>query len=165
MRTPEEIKQAKRDWGQRDYAANREKYIARAKQWQKDHPERTYAKSKRYRAKYRERYNAAQKRWADNNSEKRKEIAHRSYRKYGTYHVRLRQLRQKLVTVGDLTDIEKVYHRCAELRQWFTGLVVDHIIPISKGGTHEPNNLQIIYDFENRRKNARLDYKPKVVFV
>jgi 5-methylcytosine-specific restriction endonuclease McrA len=59
--------------------------------------------------------------------------------------------------------IRKIYARAAQLRQWFD-VVVDHKIPLSKGGEHEPSNLQIIYAFENLRKHARSDYVPSVSF-
>ncbi len=184
MRTPEQIKQAKREWGQRDYAAKHEEYKLRAKLWQRANPERAYAKAKRYRAKYRERYNAAQKKWRDNNPEKVKGIAHKTYRKHGAkylegvkkrlgmeryrarclHHVRLREARKKLLTIGDVTDIAKVYERARWWKQWFD-VAVDHIIPLSRNGTHEATNLQIIYGFENNRKYNNANYKPKVVFV
>jgi hypothetical protein len=94
----------------------------------------------------------------------------KSWRKTDTGRLRscrdasLRRARQRLATVGDLTDIAKIYERCAELRRWFA-VEVDHVISLARGGTHEAKNLQIIYDFENRRKHARLDYKPRVIFV
>jgi 5-methylcytosine-specific restriction endonuclease McrA len=60
--------------------------------------------------------------------------------------------------------ITAIYRRCQELRQWFS-VVVDHIIPLSRGGMHEAANLQIIYDFENSRKHTNINYKPKVIFL
>jgi hypothetical protein len=184
MRTPEQIKQAKREWGQRDYITNREKYKLRAKLWRLANSERGYAISKRWRAKHREQYNAAQKKWRDDNPEKVKEIAHQTYRKHGAkyleavkkrlgikayrtrglYHQTLRRARKKHLTVGDLTEIAKVYERARWWKQWFN-IVVDHIIPLSRNGTHEAKNLQIIYGFENNRKYNNGNYKPKVVFL
>jgi len=35
---------------------------------------------------------------------------------------------------------------------------VDHIIPLSKGGLHHPDNLQVIPAEDNLKKNAKLDY-------
>ena len=37
---------------------------------------------------------------------------------------------------------------------------VDHRVPISKGGLHEPSNLWVIPAAENLRKSARLDWNP-----
>ena len=33
---------------------------------------------------------------------------------------------------------------------------VDHIVPVSKGGQHHPDNLQVLTRVENRRKGAKL---------
>jgi 5-methylcytosine-specific restriction endonuclease McrA len=75
-----------------------------------------------------------------------------------------RRAMKRNVTVGDLTAIAKIYERAKEWRQWFD-VVVDHIIPLIKGGTHEASNLQIIYGFDNARKHDSLTYKPRVVFL
>jgi hypothetical protein len=70
---------------------------------------------------------------------------------------------KRKVTVGDLTEIAKVYERRSWWGQWFD-VVVDHIVPLFHGGTHEAKNLQIIYRFENSRKGRSLNYKPRVIF-
>ena len=77
---------------------------------------------------------------------------------------RAREVKKRNVTVGDLTAIAGIYEKAAWWRRWFD-VVVDHRIPIAKGGTHEVSNLQIIYRSENAEKLARLDYNPKVVFL
>jgi 5-methylcytosine-specific restriction endonuclease McrA len=51
----------------------------------------------------------------------------------------------------DLTEEEKkcitdMYLKCPK------GYEVDHIIPISKGGKHHPDNLQYLTVTENRKK-------------
>jgi len=71
---------------------------------------------------------------------------------------------QRAATIGDLTEIAKVYERAKWWRQWFD-VAVDHIIPLSKNGTHEASNLQIIYAFENAIKHTNSEYKPRVVFM
>jgi 5-methylcytosine-specific restriction endonuclease McrA len=71
---------------------------------------------------------------------------------------------KKRNTLRSLVEIEKIYVRAAELRQWFD-VVVDHIIPLAKGGAHAPDNLQIIYAYENARKGTQLDYTPDIVFL
>jgi 5-methylcytosine-specific restriction endonuclease McrA len=68
------------------------------------------------------------------------------------------------VTIGDLVEIRKVYDRRAWWGQWFD-VVVDHIIPFARGGTHEASNLQIIYRRENELKWTKSDYKPRVIFL
>jgi hypothetical protein len=76
----------------------------------------------------------------------------------------IRRARERAATIGDLIDIHKIYERCNWWKQWFD-VVVDHAISLARGGTHEAKNLQIIYRFENEKKGARLDYKPRVIFT
>ncbi len=66
--------------------------------------------------------------------------------------------------VGDQRRVRAVYRRAAWWRSVGFPVVVDHIVPLSKGGAHSPENLQIIYGSENAKKGARLDYQPSVVF-
>lgn len=71
--------------------------------------------------------------------------------------------RKKGAVIGNRKALVRVYKRAEELRKWFN-VAVDHIIPISKGGHHSADNLQIIYASENRKKWDRLDYTPSVIF-
>ena len=58
---------------------------------------------------------------------------------------------------ADLNLIEEIYvaRMCAQM---YTGLPVhvDHKIPISKGGLHHEDNLQLMYGSENQSKGDRL---------
>ena len=48
-------------------------------------------------------------------------------------------------------EISYIYEDAAAI-----GYHVDHIVPISKGGKHEPSNLQIVSPAYNRSKGAKL---------
>ena len=52
----------------------------------------------------------------------------------------------------DVRLLQEIYAHCPK------GYEVDHIIPISKGGLHHPDNLQYLPRFENRSKKDKLDY-------
>ena len=69
----------------------------------------------------------------------------------------------KLNQTPVLTDLEKqkisLYYKISAYLGDFWH--VDHAIPLSKGGLHHPDNLQIISAEENLKKNASLDYKIK----
>jgi 5-methylcytosine-specific restriction endonuclease McrA len=79
-------------------------------------------------------------------------------------NIKAYKARKRKATIGDITEIAKVYERRNWWRQGFD-VVIDHIIPLAKGGSHEAGNLQIIYRSENLRKRDQLDYKPHVIFI
>ena len=53
----------------------------------------------------------------------------------------------------DVKKLQEIYRNCPP------GHEVDHIIPISKGGLHTPENLQYLTVSENRSKGAKLDWQ------
>jgi hypothetical protein len=59
------------------------------------------------------------------------------------------------VSSTDLSQIElltQIYLQCPE------GYTVDHIIPLSKGGKHSPENLQYLTLSVNSKKGAKIDF-------
>lgn len=122
-----------------------------ASAWGKRFPAKRSVQQKLYRNRHPERRKAICAHWFKTNKPKARSYcaARRARCKVG------KKLRQA---------IEKIYTRAHELQQWFD-VVVDHTIPLAKGGRHHPANLQIIYRIENLQKGARLDYAPSVVFV
>ncbi len=150
-------------WMRKWRAAHPEESRERGRKWRIDNPERAKEMDRRSRENNRDRRVAYTTKWNANNPDKRSVYKKKWESDNPGYHV-ARDAKQRLVTVGDLTAIAKVYERAKWWRRWFD-VAVDHIIPLSRSGTHEANNLQIIYTFENCRKGARLDYKPRVVFT
>lgn len=57
------------------------------------------------------------------------------------------------------TRMSQIYKYAHNLRSHGLRVQVDHKIPLSKGGLHHPNNLQIIPKFENGAKHCNADYK------
>lgn len=53
------------------------------------------------------------------------------------------------LTEEEKTRIMKIYKECPK------GYEVDHIIPISRGGKHHPDNLQYLTAEENRKKSNK----------
>jgi 5-methylcytosine-specific restriction endonuclease McrA len=143
-----------REWNEK----NKAKRVKYSQEWKKRHPEFKpdpekvrgwYAK---YRRNNRDKTRAAIARWAKNNLHKRCASAARRRARMGDGSFRKNE------------QIDRIYARAQWWRKWFD-VVVDHVIPLAKGGTHTADNLQIIYAFENTKKHARLDYKPRIVFL
>ncbi len=134
------------------YDKNPGKREEHQKRFFKNHPEWKSLECKRYRKRHPDRNPESCKKYYQNNKERFFAAAAR------------RRALQRKVTVGGLKAIIKIYKRAQWWKQWFD-VVVDHIIPLSKGGEHSAKNLQIIYAFENARKGSSLTYKPSAVFL
>ena len=61
------------------------------------------------------------------------------------------------LTESEKDEIKKIYKECHDISE-STGIPhhVDHIFPVSKGGTHHPSNLQILTAKDNLRKGAKI---------
>lgn len=60
---------------------------------------------------------------------------------------------------GDSKLMRLIYRMCPE------GWHVDHIVPISRGGRHHPDNLQYLPAEVNQRKHTRLEYDVSAVAI
>ena len=117
-------------YNRKHYEQNREYHRARAAQWRADNPEKHAAQ-----------YDPAK------------------WRKYGRDY-RARKLNAFVEDVLEDDLILRDEGRCGICEQPIMGpLEIDHIIPLSRQGTHEPDNCQIAHKTCNRRKHARIDYK------
>ena len=105
-------------------------------------------KGKNWKSSYRKTivYKEVQQRWLDTTG-------------YGSFRQSLRRKQIKesiaLLSTEELEQVEQIYKKAAELRQ-STGKMyhVDHIIRLADGGTHRPDNLQIIDEFTHREKTS-----------
>lgn len=91
-------------------------------------------------------YKQVQKRWLDATG-------------YGSFRQSLRrkQIEESILTLSteELERVEAIYKKAAELRK-STGKMfhVDHIIRLADGGTHHPDNLQILDEISHREKTS-----------
>ena len=121
--------------------------LAKLNAWKEANPERVKEAT----------YNRL-KQWRKNNPEKLKEQRQRVKTKQNGYQQKRRALvKNQLPDNADLNLIQEFY-KIAELKTKETGIPyeVDHIIPISKGGLHHQNNLQVITRTENRSKGNKI---------
>ncbi len=115
-----------------------------------------------------ERHAAHSRNWAQRNPAYQKQYDHKRNqlpeRKLADLlKSRKREAIKRNVSLGDCAAIKKIYARAAALRQWFD-VVVDHKVPLAKGGAHASKNLQIIYRAENQQKGSSLTFQPTVIF-
>ena len=63
----------------------------------------------------------------------------------------------KLLSQQDKNRVSDIYKKRDLLNLEAGGIMfhVDHIIPVSKGGKHHPDNLQILTAFDNLSKGAK----------
>lgn len=121
-------------------------------------------KQKEYRKENRKRIDARVRTWCAENPERRKQItakwAKANPDKILEYTNR-RRARLAAVAVP-LTTVEQAqvigFYATARAMTELSGesYHVDHIKPLSKGGTHRPDNLQVLRGVDNLRKGAKL---------
>jgi 5-methylcytosine-specific restriction endonuclease McrA len=102
--------------------------------------------------------------WLDRRSEYQKSWRALNLDKHCANEAKRRALKRNLDIIYE-QGIKKIYNRCKQLRQEGHEVEVDHVIPLSKGGEHTVDNLQIILSTDNRSKHTSLDYIPSVVFT
>jgi 5-methylcytosine-specific restriction endonuclease McrA len=131
------------------YAANREKIAARSKAYGDADRTKRLATLNKWKAANRDHVNELSRSWKARNPEKRR-----------TTDRNFRAKRASAEGKHTATDIKRIRETqrdcCAYCRKRLGGCgQVDHIIPLSRGGTNWPNNLQLTCASCNVRKYAK----------
>lgn len=130
------------------YRNNREKRTIVIKKWQENNKERITIHDAEYYRNNKNKIDAYNAKWRKANPDK-----------VNAATAKRRAL--KLNQTPELTDsedkqIKLIYKRSQELgSDW----QVDHRIPISKGGQHHPDNLQIVTASYNLQKSDKLNFR------
>lgn len=145
------------------YAQNRKREIEGAKTWNRSHPEQRQAAQKKWQRTHIERQHTLNRRWYRKHATKHN-AAVRARRHstpgYARTYVATRRAKKKaaFITKVDWHEIyERDQHRCGicQRKVPLKEVSLDHIIPLSKGGTHEPLNVQLAHITCNRQRQNR----------
>lgn len=162
-RTRRICKECRSAQGRRWVEANRERVRETFRRYEARHPERRRAKERKYRAANLEKCRLANRVWAAKNKAKKNDI----YRKYAATeygkaarYIRERRRRDRIdrKATRDVALLRAAIVRagyceyCAEFKQ---ALTLDHVIPISRGGSDEPSNWAAACGLCNSSKGNR----------
>lgn len=164
-RNKEYALQRGRNWHKKNRSENRDALLEQAREYRvkngerirelararyKSNRDRVLSQVRDYASRNREQVRAKNKLWRENNRELVATLD------------RLKRDRRKGAvgshTVDDIREIERLQrNRCAYCKCDLRKLKrhIDHIVPISRGGTNDRANLQLLCEFCNLSKHAR----------
>lgn len=160
------------------YARDREKRAAKHAAWQKENAEAIAERYKRYYEANKEARSASYKAYRQANPEKEaarhkryqnenREVCRergRQYRLNNPDVMRAKWAKRRSIEAGaegkfTAADIERIAElqrgRCANCRCKLVKFHIDHIEPLSRGGSNWPSNLQLLCPPCNLRKHAK----------
>lgn len=126
--------------------------LAATKEWHRKNPERAREIHAKSRAKHSAKHVARAKKWRLEHPEEYKILSREAANR--------RRARKKNSTIGkiDYTEVQYRTYGCCGICGEPVGpdFHYDHVIPISKGGSHTTDNLQLSHPSCNVRKSAKL---------
>lgn len=131
----------------------------RVREWIKNNPERRKAIKAKWLNANRDKHNAGTKRWAEENKEKRR-----------ISWIKRKATKRNADGIFTKEDIGNIYKaqrgRCAYCRMHLgDSYHIDHIVPLSKGGSNWPSNLQLTCGHSGNRCNLKKNDKDPLMFA
>lgn len=147
------------------YEANKEELRAFARKKYHDNIEDERLRSRVYHTKNKHKANEKSSLWYNKNKELKKKYSEnwreQNKDKVKTYSAKRRAL--KLSTQVEVVDYATIYgrdegicHLCGQFVE-VGDVHMDHVIPLSKGGTHTYDNIKVSHSWCNLRKGAKIE--------
>lgn len=137
-------------WSSQYYKDNTEKKKEYSKWWQKENPDKVKERNKRWEQRNPEKVAERHKRWSLQNPEKRRVISKNSNYK------RKRSVSGKFTSDEWIELCGRYDNKCLCCGRQDAVLTVDHVIPISKGGSNIIDNIQPLCLSCNSKKHVKI---------
>ena len=157
----EMLKSKKREY----YSQNKETIQARTRQWSHENRDKKREQNREWRENNRDKARASSLRWARNNAEQQTEYVRERRQKYpDKYRQAVRRRRARLrgaqrfrVTDKDISRLLNRFNkRCAYCGDDIAdGFHIDHVVPLSRGGSDGIGNYLPVCSFCNESKGAK----------
>ena len=149
-------REKEREWGRAYYKANKEIRKARSKTWTQANPEKIKRRSKLYHVAHKEKVNAQSSAWRKANLEKTREYKrkHRALK----YQTHTEPINEKRVFIRDGWICQICKKRVDKRFRYPNPMCasLDHILPLSKGGSHTYRNVQLVHLGCNTKKGVNV---------
>lgn len=143
-KNPEKHNRCSRNWS----AKNRDRSNAIKRNWRLRNPEKSAQATRNWQKNNPEKVNAHGRRWRKENHEKWSLINRRNqYR---------RKQAEGYFTNDDWQNILKIHNNSCVFCGTKDNITIDHIIPLSRGGTNWPENLEPLCFTCNTRKHNKM---------
>ena len=137
------------------YLANREKIRRRNEAWRKANPDKKRTHDKQYRKVHRESLHIKGKLYWKRNPEKAREISRKHQALKRT--TQIEPINEKIVYLRDGWTCQPCKKRVDKRFKFPSPMSgsLDHIVPLSEGGSHTYNNVQLAHFICNISKQAK----------
>ena len=159
----EKNREARKEYMKAYYAANRDRYLAHARRYREEDPEVTRRKDAEQHAKHREKRLQQGRDWYQKNKEKAAAYGKQYFAKNKDLfnaHQSKRRARKNgaggQYTKQDVQDLLRLQRGCCAICTCrLVKRHVDHVVPLSKGGSNGRENIQLLCQTCNQKKHAR----------
>ena len=143
-KTQQKARERAKEW----YYQNRERAIARIGRWNKEHHQHRQEYERLWRLRHLERMRLSRAKWRAAHPDYHRDYARTHKRDADKLNVKRQRRRARIaalpntLTIDQWKAIKEAYNnRCAYCSKRNRQLVMEHVVPISKGGGTTPDNI------------------------